>query len=192
MNLLSRLLGLGLLAVLATVLLLTSCESARRGQGETAVPSKSSSTGNDGADLTAARPIAQFADDGKVAYKTPQATLAAAFIRQFADGTVVDKIIVRRAPGAPGEKTTCFLVGMGLRNGNFRAMALPLAQGVDGDTYYLSPGAARYVLSGVGCPMCYFNFDDSGQITGTTCGENSNGSSCDLRIERSNTMFASR
>lgn len=194
MNWLSRLLGLGLLAALVLVLALTSCESVRRGQGENAAPSKSSSTnGGAGGEPAGMRPIARFAGT-KVTYQTPQATLAAALIREFNDGTVIDKIIVRKAPAAPGEKPACFLVGMGLKNGNFRAMALPLtlAQGAEGETYSLSPSAPRYVLAGVGCPACYFDFDDSGQIVGTSCSENSGGSSCDLRIERSNSLFPSR
>ena len=191
MNVLSRLLGLGLLAVLVSLLVLTSCESVRRGAGETAVPSKSSSTG--GASASAGRPIAQLDSVGKVSFRTSQATLAAAFIRQFGDGTVIDKIIVRKAPPAsPGEKTTCFLVGMGLKNGNFRAMALPLTPSPDGGTYYLSASAARYTLIGIGCPACYFNFDDGGSIVGSSCSEDSGGSSCDLKVEPSNALFASR
>lgn len=192
MNLLPRLLGLGLLAVLVSLLVLTSCESVKRGAGETATPSKSSSTGGT-AVASDGRAIAQLDSVGKVSFKTPQATLAAAFIRQFNDGTVIDKIIVRKAPPAnPGEKTTCFLVGMGLKNGNFRAMALPLTLSSDGGTYYLPASAARYTLTGIGCPACYFSFDDGGSIVGSSCSENSGGSSCDLKVEPTNALFASR
>ncbi len=189
MNFLPRLLGLGLLAALASVLLLTSCESTRNGVGETAVPSKSSSTGGEANSMS--RPIAQMEGD-KVNFKTPQATLAAAFIRQFGDGTVIDKIMVRKAPGEPGEATVCFLVGLGLKDGNFRAMAVPLDLSPDGGTYYLSASAARYVISGVGCPACFFNFDRSGRIDGTTCSENSDGGTCDLSVVSGNSLFTNQ
>ena len=192
MNLLSRLLGAGLLVALVLLLVLTSCESVRRGAGETAAPSKSSSTGGSSAEASG-RAIAALDSAGKVSFKTSQATLATAFIRQFGDGTVIDRILVRKAPPlTPGEKTTCFLVGMGLKNGNFRAMALPLTPSPDGSTYYLSASAARYIISGIGCPACYFNFDDNGSIVGSTCSENSGGSSCDLKVVPSNALFATR
>ena len=186
MNLLSRLLGLGLLACLAFLLALTGCETTRNGAGERAMPSKSSSTG--GGPNVVGRPIAQL-EDGKMVFKTPQATLATAFIRQFGDGTVVDKVMVRKAPAEPGEAAGCFLVGLGLKNGNFRAMALPLLLSPDGETYRLDASAARYVLSGVGCPACSFNFGQSGRIEGTTCAENSDGGTCNLQVLAGNSLF---
>jgi hypothetical protein len=77
---------------------------------------------------------------------------------------------------------------MGLRNGMFRAMALPLTAGGD-NTFYLRPNAERYTITSVGCPMCFFNFEN-GRIVGTSCSENSSGSQCDLKVDSNNTLFA--
>ena len=189
MNFLPRLLGLGLLAVLASLLLLTGCESTRNGVGETATPSKSSSMGSEANVIS--RPIAQL-EGGKTTFKIPQATLAAAFIRQFGDGTVIDKIMVRKAPAEPDEPAVCFLVGLGLKDGNFRAMAVPLVLSPDGGTYYLNASAARYVITGVGCPACFFNFDQGGSIDGTTCSENSDGGTCNLNVLAGNSLLTSQ
>lgn len=174
-----RLLGLGLLSLLV-FLLSTACESSKpaefgnpnRLKGEAIAAPES-------------RKIAQVTDT-TTEYLTTRSVLASAFIRQFGDGTVIDKIQVRKAPG--DDATTYYLIGMGLRNGTFRAMALPLTSGGD-NTYYLRPNAERYTLTSSGCPMCYFNFENS-RIVGTTCGERVAGSTCDLKVEPNNTLFS--
>ena len=119
---------------------------------------------------------------------TPRSELARAFIRQFGDGTVVDKIQVRKAPGEAGAAVSYYLIGMGLRNGMFRAMALPLTGGGD-NTFYLRPTAERYTITGVGCPMCFFNFEN-GRIVGTSCNERLGGSNCDLKVDNNNSLFS--
>ena len=96
---------------------------------------------------------------------------------------------MRKAPAAPTEPVSYYLIGMGLRNGMFRAMALPLTTGGD-NTYYLSPNAACYTITGQGCPMCFFNFEN-GRIVGTTCGEKVGGSTCDLKVDTNNSLFSS-
>ena len=181
-----RLLGLGLLGLLIS-LLVFSCETTKRGAGEFATPSKMPGKLPAEAMRTETRAIVQVTDSS-TDFKTPQSDLAAAFIRQFGDGTVIDKILVRKAPADKGETATYFLVGMGQRNGQFRAMALPLSTGGD-NSYFLSPNAERYVLTAVGCPSCYFNFE-GGHIVGTSCSENSGGSRCDLKVESSNELLA--
>lgn len=190
MNFLPRLLGLGLLSLLLG-LLLASCETTKRGADEYALPSKvpGLSTSTPTTKTAESRQIAQVTDSS-VVFKTPQSELATAFIRQFGDGTVVDKVLVRKAPVGPKETGGYFLVGMGQRNGNFRAMALPLSIGGD-NSYNLSPLAERYVITAVGCPACFFNFE-GGRIVGTTCSENSGGNRCDLKMIPNNTLFASK
>ena len=185
MKILPRILGLGLLGLLVGLLLI-SCEATKGGADEYGTPSRLLTS-------TVAKPasqkIAQVTDSATV-FKTPQSQLAAAFIQQFGDGTVIDKILVRKAPVGPQETPVVYLVGMGQLNGNFRAMAVPLTSGGD-NTYYLSATASRYVLTGVGCPACFFDFED-GRIVGTTCAENASGSRCDLKTIASNDMFSSR
>lgn len=186
MKFIPRLLGLGLLSILL-LLLTMSCESSKQTANEFGSPNRMKGE-------TIARPesrqIVHFTDSS-TEYLTPRSELAQAFIRQFGDGTVIDKIQVRKAPVGPTEPVSYYLIGMGLRNGAFRAMALPLTSGGSGDNYYyLLPNAERYTITGQGCPMCFFNFEN-GRIVGTTCGERVGGSTCDLKVDINNSLFSS-
>ena len=182
MKLLPRILGLGLLGLLVALLAM-SCESTKSTSGEFGSPSRSK---GEAIAKPESRQIVHFTDSS-TEYLTPRSELAKAFIRQFNDGTVIDKVQVRKAPGT-AEAPVYYLIGMGLRNGMFRAMALPLNGGGD-NAYFLRPTAERYILTAVGCPSCFFNFE-SGRIVGTSCSENSGGSHCDLKIEATNGLFA--
>jgi hypothetical protein len=129
--------------------------------------------------------------ESKVEYKVPRQVLMLQFGRQFNDGTVIDKALVRQVKGKnPKEKGQYYLVGMGLRNGMFRAMALPLELSTDNELY-LSTTAERYVLEGRGCQMCYFNFEGD-KITGTLCDDNSGGGTCTLTVVDANTFFPAK
>ncbi|HEX8505562.1 MAG TPA: hypothetical protein VF630_09350 [Hymenobacter sp.] len=183
MKFIPRLLGLSFLSLLV-VLLAMSCEAVKPTTNEFGSPNRIKG------EVIAApesRKIVHFTDTS-TEYNTPRNELARAFIRQFNDGTVIDKIQVRKAPGEAGSAVKYYLIGMGLRNGMFRAMALPLTGGGD-NTYFLRPTAERYTLTGVGCTMCYFNFEN-GRIVGTTCGGSASGGNCDLKIEPNNGLFA--
>ncbi len=191
MSAFSRLFGLLLLGMLSGLLLLSSCETTRNGEN-TAPVGKAERVGNmPGAALSGAansRQIMHLDNKGAVKYKVGQAALAAALIRQFHDGTVIDRVQVRKAPGSEAASPVYYLIGLGHNNGSYRAIALPL-RGTSDSTYYLSPKASRYVISGVGCPNCYFDFEN-GHIIGTTCDDNSGGSSCNLRVLQENEVFA--
>jgi hypothetical protein len=183
--------GLLLLGLLSSLLLLASCETARR--REASDPTREAQRLSDaaGASLSgsaSSRQIMHLDGKGAVKYKLAQSVMAAALIRQFGDGTVIDRIMVRRAPGSEEKQPVYYLIGMGHQNGAYRAMALPL-RGTDDSTYYLTPTASRYVITGVGCPSCYFDFED-GHIVGTTCDDNSGGSSCTMKVLESNEVFA--
>lgn len=182
MKFIPRLLGIGLLGLL-TVLLVMSCETTKPATSEFGSPNRQK---GEAIAAPESRQIVHFTDSS-TEYTTPRSELAQAFIRQFNDGTVIDKIQVRKAPAAPGDPVSYFLIGLGLRNGMFRAMALPLTGGGD-NTYYLRPTAERYTLTGVGCPMCFFNFEN-GRIVGTACGERVGGSNCDLKVDANNSLF---
>ena len=181
MSFLPRLLGLGLLSVL--VLLLISCESAKQ-TNEYGSPNRIK---GEVIATPESRQIVHFTDSSTV-YTTPRNILARAFIRQFNDGTVIDKVQVRKAPSDAGTAPKYYIIGMGQYNGNFRAMALPLTPGGD-NAYFLRPSAERYILTTNGCTACFFNFEN-GRIVGTSCTENSGGSVCDLKVEPLNAMFA--
>lgn len=190
MRTLPRLFGLLLLGVLSGLLLLSSCETTRR--RETSDPTREAQRLSDaaGASLSgsaSSRQIMQLDGQGTVKYKLAQSVMAAALIRQFHDGTVIDRIMVRKAPGSEEKQPVYYLIGLGHNNGSYRAIALPL-RGTDDSTYYLTPTASRYVISGVGCPSCYFDFED-GHIIGTTCDDNSGGSSCTMKVLEANQVF---
>lgn len=191
MRFLRRLLGVGLLGLLIGLLLLSSCETTRT--RESSAPAREAQQLSDEAaarrSMAISKQIAQVQEAGPPVFKTAQSVVAQAFIRQFGDGTVIDKILVRPAPSAPKQPTTYYLIGMGLREGKFRAMALPLRNSGNG-ALYLTPDAERYVLTGSGCPSCYFTFEGS-TITGSSCADNSEGAgSCNLEVLDNNTLFA--
>ena len=181
MKFLPRLLGLGLLSLLA-LLLMVGCESTK--PAEYGSPNRTRGTAIEAPE---SRQIVHFTDSS-TEYVTPRSELARAFIRQFNDGTVIDKVQVRKAPTEGGPAPVYYDIGMGLRNGQFRAMALPLNTGGD-NTYFLRPNADRYTITGSNCPMCFFNFEN-GRIVGTTCGERISGATCDLKVESNNFLFS--
>jgi hypothetical protein len=190
MRILPRLLGFGLLGLLAGLLLLTSCEATRT--RESSDPTREAQRMTDEAaarrSSLVSKQIAQTREAGLPLFKTPESVVAAAFIRQFGDGTVIDKILVRPAPAAPKEKTTYYLIGMGLKDGHYRAMALPLRDSGSG-ALYLTPDAERYVLTGTGCPTCVFDFEGD-RIVGSSCGDNVEaGSNCTFQVLNNNTLF---
>ncbi len=116
------------------------------------------------------------------------------FIREFGDGTVVDKVLVAPAQDGPRAKPTFYLVGMGQHNGQFRAMALPLDQSADDGALYLPPTAARHIAEGSNCVLCYFRFS-RGKVTGVDCSESSTGTverRCEYRTETGNKFFAKK
>lgn len=191
MGALSRLFGLLLLGVLSGLLLLTSCETSRTRESTSPTYQAQRMSDTPGAALSGAansHQVMRLDNKGAVKYKMAQSVVAAALIRQFGDGTVIDRVQVRKAPGSETASPVYYLIGLGHNNGSYRAIALPL-RGTDDSTYYLTPSASRYVISGVGCPNCYFDFEN-GHIIGTTCDDNSGGSSCNLRVLPNNDVFA--
>ena len=136
----------------------------------------------------ASKIVAAVGEKGLIKYLVPREQLAQAFNRQFGDGTSIDKTMVRKVQGGPKDPASYYLVGLGLRNGMFRSMAVPLTL-ISGSELSLRSNAKRYIITGVRCNFCFFNFDNN-EIVGTTCEENSGGSSCDLRTEDNNTLFS--
>ena len=190
MRALSRLFGLLLLGLLSSLVLLSSCETARTRDSkddDQQMKELSNAAGASLLGIAGSRQVMRLDHQGEVKYKLSQSAVAAALIRQFHDGTVIDRVQVRRAPGSDDRQPVYYLIGLGHRNGGFRAIALPL-HGTDDSTYYLIPTASRYVITGVGCPTCYFDFE-AGHIIGTTCEDNSGGSSCSLQVLNANQVF---
>jgi hypothetical protein len=179
------------LSSLTAVLLgsLAACETTKPKRG--GFPEVSAPTGDE-AEIkrrsleATSKQVARVAE-GKVEYLIPRAQLASAFIREFHDGTVVDKTMIRKVQESPKDKAIYYLVGLGLRNGMFRSMAIPLETSSD-KSLYLNSKAERYIVTSVGCNFCYFSFEKN-RIVGTTCEDNSGGSRCDLVVEETNGIF---
>lgn len=168
---------------------LSACETTKRGFPEVSSPTNDPDALNRRQLEASSKQVAEVSE-GKVRYIIPREQLAAAFTRQFGDGTVIDKTIIRKVQETAKDKAVYYMVGMGLRNGMFRAMALPLQTSSD-NSLYLTSNASRYIITGVGCTFCFFNFEKN-EIVGTTCEENTGGSRCDLRVENNNAFFPRR
>ena len=178
----SRLLLIG---ALATVLL-PACETSKKSMPEYTSPDKSDLGGVRKLEATS-KVVASVGEKGLIKYLVPREQLALAFNRQFGDGTTIDKTMVRKVQGDPKDPPSYYLVGLGLQNGMFRGMAIPLTLISDSELSVRS-NASCYIIKGVGCTFCFFNFE-SNDIVGTECEENSGGSRCDLEVEQYNTMF---
>ena len=166
---------------------LSACETTKRGFPEVSSPNNDpDALGRRQLEATS-KQIAQVVSD-KVEYLTPKQELAARFTRQFGDGTSINKTIIRKVQETPKDKAVYYLVGLGLRDGMFRGMAIPLQSSSD-NSLYLSSSAPRYILTSVGCTFCYFNFERN-EIVGTSCEENTGGSRCDLTVENNNAFFS--
>jgi hypothetical protein len=173
--------------LLATVLLtatLPACETTKKGIPEFTSPDKSDIGRKQ---EPTSKIVASVGEKGLIKYLVPREQLTQGFNRQFGDGTSIDKTMVRKVQGGLKDPASYYLVGLGLRNGMFRGMAIPLTLASDTELL-LRSNAPRYIISGVGCTFCFFNFENN-DIVGTTCEENSGGSSCDLRVIDSNTFF---
>ncbi|NVO85016.1 hypothetical protein [Hymenobacter terrestris] len=166
---------------------LSACETSKRGFPEVSSPTNDPDALNRRQMEATSKQIAQVVND-KVDYITPKQDLATRFTRQFGDGTSINKTIIRKVQETPKDKAVYYLVGLGLRDGMFRAMAIPLLTSSN-NSLYLSSNAPRYILTSVGCTFCYFNFE-SNEIVGTSCEENTGGSRCDLTVENNNAFFA--
>lgn len=187
----SRLLPRLLSITLLTLLLLPACETSRRSFPEFGTP-PSDTPEEDAArrrKMEANSKLVAWAStkNDNVEYVVPRAQLATEFIRQFGDGTVVDRVTIRKVQDTPQDQAVYYVVGLGLRNGMFQAMAIPLQTSSD-NSLYMTSNAARYIISSVGCSNCFFDFENS-QITGTSCAENNGGGRCDLRVVNGNTFF---
>ena len=169
---------------------LSACETTKKGFPELNSPDGETDEANRRRREPTNKHVASVGELGLVKYLVPREQLAQAFIQQFGDGTSIDKTMVRMVQAKPKDPPMYYLVGLGLRNGMFRGMALPLIKSTENELY-LSSNADRYIITGVGCTFCFFNFENN-DIVGTSCEDNAGGSRCDLRVEETNTLFSNR
>lgn len=154
-------------------------------------------------DTTSYNPIPRFlaagAEDVKIgfilgsdiSYEVPMEILLQAFTAEYADGTVVDRVMVNADPAAPRTKPVFYLIGMGKREGQFRAMALQLRVAED-KSFWLSPSADRNFAEGFKCRFCFFEFV-KGQVSSAACAEKGEKIApdrrCDFRTEKGNQLL---
>lgn len=131
--------------------------------------------------------LAQVVFDS-VDYIVPPLDLMQPFIQEFGDGTVVDKVMIRKVQESQQDKAGYYLVGMGIRNGYYRAMALQLDVASD-NSLYLSSKSKKFICGATaGCSFCYFTFSGN-QITGCECESRAPGNLCEQKFSDSNQLL---
>ena len=140
-------------------------------------------------------PIAPY--DGKllgqvvfneVEYIVSRQELLQPFIREFGDGTVVDQVRIRKIQDTEDDKPAYYLVGLGMRSGAFRSMALELDLAADNTLYLSSSGSKHMCQSGAGCGFCYFTFSGN-KITGCECESREPGNNCTHKFSENNSLL---
>ncbi|MFD3003141.1 hypothetical protein ACFS7Z_22450 [Pontibacter toksunensis] len=123
-----------------------------------------------------------------VEYVVSREELLQPFIREFGDGTVVDKVMIRKVQETKNDKPAYYLVALGIRSGSFRSMALELDLASDNALYLSSSGSKHICQSGVGCNFCYFTFSGN-RITGCECESRAPGNNCSHKFSERNTLL---
>jgi hypothetical protein len=131
--------------------------------------------------------LAQVVFDS-VDYIVPRQELMQPFIKEFGNGTVVDKVMIRKVQDNKKLPASYYLVGLGIRNGSFRSMALELDVTTDNSLYLSSKSLKHICEASSGCDFCYFTFEDN-KITGCQCSIRAAGYDCRHRVQEGNTLL---
>jgi hypothetical protein len=123
-----------------------------------------------------------------VDYIVSRQELLQPFIKEFGDGTVVDQVMIRKVQETKDDQPAYYLVGLGMRNGAFRSMALELDLAADNSLYLSSSGSKHMCHAGAGCTFCYFTFSGN-RITGCECESRSTASNCTHKFTQTNTLL---
>lgn len=123
-----------------------------------------------------------------VNYIVQRQELLQPFIREFGDGTVIDQVMIRKVQEAKTDTPAYYLVGLGMRSGSFRSMALELDVAADNSLYLSSSGAKHMCQSGAGCGFCYFTFSGN-RITGCECEARAAGNNCTHKFSKTNQLL---
>ncbi|SFG30191.1 hypothetical protein [Pontibacter chinhatensis] len=123
-----------------------------------------------------------------VDYIVPSEQLMQPFIKEFGDGTVVDRVMIRKVQETKEDEPAYYLVGLGMQNGAYRSMALQLDLAADNSLYLSSKGSRHICRSSIGCGFCYFTFSGN-QITGCECSSRAPGNNCEHRYSENNTLL---
>ncbi|MBD1397161.1 hypothetical protein H9Q13_08300 [Pontibacter sp. JH31] len=131
--------------------------------------------------------VAQVVFDS-VDYIVPKQELMQPFIREFGNGTVVDRVMIRKVQDNKELPASYYLVGLGIRNGSFRSMALELDVASDNSLYLSSQSMKHMCEANAGCDFCYFTFADN-KIVGCQCSVRAAGYNCTHKVQQSNTLL---
>ncbi|GAB3204189.1 hypothetical protein ABID22_002974 [Pontibacter aydingkolensis] len=132
--------------------------------------------------------LAQVVFDS-VDYIVDRKDLLQPFIKEFGDGTVVDKVMIRKVQETKADKPAYYLVGLGIRNGAFRSMALQLDIAADNSLYLSSKNPKFMCHAGPGCDFCYFTFAGN-KITGCECSARAAGNNCAHKVSETNSLLS--
>lgn len=125
---------------------------------------------------------------GNVDYIVPKQELLQPFIREFGDGTVVNRVMIQKVQETKEDKPTYYLVGLGIRSGAFHSMALELDVAADNSLYLSSKGAKHTCQAAPGCDFCYFTFS-ANKITGCECSSRAPGNDCVHKFSQRNELL---
>lgn len=123
-----------------------------------------------------------------VVYIVTRQEMLQPFIKEFGDGTVVDQVMIRKVQETKDDEPAYYLVGLGMRNGAFRSMALELEVAADNSLYLSSKGSKHMCHAGAGCNFCYFTFSGN-KITGCECEDRAAGNNCTHKFSETNTLL---
>ncbi|WP_240773353.1 hypothetical protein [Pontibacter sp. SGAir0037] len=132
--------------------------------------------------------LAQVSSEGEIRYVVPKQEFMQPFIKEFGDGTVVDKTMIRKVQESDDVEPIYYLVGLGIRNGAFRSMALELELGADNSLYLSSASVKHMCSASLDCDFCYFTFSGN-KIIGCECSKRNAGSECRYNVEERNTLL---
>ena len=124
----------------------------------------------------------------EINFVVPQQELVQPFIKEFGNGTVVNKVTIHKVQDNKNLPATYYLVGLGIYNGSFRSMALELDVASDNSLYLSSKSVKHICEATAGCDFCYFNFVDN-RITGCQCSIRAAGYDCRHKAQEGNTLL---
>jgi hypothetical protein len=168
----------GLLLVL---LLSTSCTRRESFPQESSEPLEAEAERYEG------QLLAQVIRDS-ITYIVPKQALQQPLTREFGDGTVVEKVMIRKVQEDKTDTAAYYLVGLGMRNGNFRSMALELDVTADNGLYLSSKSEKHICEASSGCDFCYFTYVGN-NVTGCECATRVPGYNCEHTMSPTNQVL---
>lgn len=122
-----------------------------------------------------------------VAYAVPPENMLQPFIKEFGDGTVVDHAQIRRVQATKKDKPYYYVVGIGMKNGDYRMMAIELHASEDNNLYVATNGR-KYISTSENCHFCMFTYDKN-VITGAECQSRNPEEPCTFKVEDGNSFM---